>query len=177
VQESYGKWPELKQQYPDTRLHLIGPLQSNKTREAVELFDCIETLDREKLAKTLAKEIQAIGRSPELFIQVNTGLEPQKAGIAPDAIDGFVKDCRTIHDLPVTGLMCIPPVDEEPALHFALLVKLGQTQWLTQTQHGHEWRLRNSYRDGGNPCPGWQRNIWLPGLTTSIRDQITTLVR
>jgi uncharacterized pyridoxal phosphate-containing UPF0001 family protein len=94
VQESYGKWPELKQQYPDTRLHLIGPLQSNKTREAVELFDCIETLDREKLAKTLAKEIQAIGRSPELFIQVNTGLEPQKAGIAPDAIDGFVKDCR-----------------------------------------------------------------------------------
>jgi pyridoxal phosphate enzyme (YggS family) len=136
VQESYGKWPELKQQYPDTRLHLIGPLQSNKTREAVELFDCIETLDREKLAKTLAKEIQAIGRSPELFIQVNTGMEPQKAGIAPDAIDGFVKDCRTIHDLPVTGLMCIPPVDEEPALHFALLVKLAKRNGLHKLSMG-----------------------------------------
>jgi pyridoxal phosphate enzyme (YggS family) len=127
---------ELKQQYPDTRLHLIGPLQSNKTREAVELFDCIETLDREKLAKTLAKEIQAIGRSPELFIQVNTGLEPQKAGIAPDAIDGFVKDCREIHDLPVTGLMCIPPVDEEPALHFALLVKLAKRNGLHKLSMG-----------------------------------------
>jgi uncharacterized pyridoxal phosphate-containing UPF0001 family protein len=119
-------------------LHLIGPLQSNKTREAVELFDCIETLDREKLAKTLAREIQAAGRSPELFIQVNTGLEPQKAGIAPDAIDTFVKACRETYDLPVSGLMCIPPVDEEPALHFALLAKLAKRNGLTQAEHGHE---------------------------------------
>jgi pyridoxal phosphate enzyme (YggS family) len=136
VQESYGKWPGLKQAYPDTVLHLIGPLQSNKTREAVELFDCIETLDREKLAKTLAREIQAAGRSPELFIQVNTGLEPQKAGIAPDAIDTFVKACRETYDLPVSGLMCIPPVDEEPALHFALLAKLAKRNGLNKLSMG-----------------------------------------
>lgn len=136
VQESYGKWPALKEKYPDTVLHLIGPLQSNKTREAIELFDCIETLDREKLAKTLAKETQAVGRSPELFIQVNTGLEPQKAGIAPETIDGFVEACRKTYDLPVSGLMCIPPVDEEPALHFALLAKLAKRNGLHKLSMG-----------------------------------------
>lgn len=136
VQESYGKWPELKSRYPDTVLHLIGPLQSNKAREAVSLFDCIETLDREKLARTLGKEIQAAGKAPELFVQVNTGLEPQKAGIEPQELDGFIQTCRTIYDLPVTGLMCIPPVDEEPALHFALLAKLAGRNGLAKLSMG-----------------------------------------
>ncbi len=136
VQESYGKWPELKSRYPETVLHLIGPLQTNKAREAVSLFDCIETLDREKLARTLAKEIQAAGKAPELFVQVNTGLEPQKAGIEPQELDGFIQTCRTIYDLPVTGLMCIPPVDEEPALHFALLAKLAGRNGLAKLSMG-----------------------------------------
>ena len=136
VQESYGKWPELKSKYPDTVLHLIGPLQTNKTREAIELFDCIETLDREKLARTLAKEIQATGNSPELFVQVNTGLEPQKAGMAPEQLDKFIQLCRKTYDLPVTGLMCIPPVDEEPALHFALLAKLAARNGLAKLSMG-----------------------------------------
>lgn len=136
VQESYGKWPELKSRYPDTVLHLIGPLQTNKAREAVSLFDCIETLDREKLARTLGKEIQAAGKAPELFVQVNTGLEPQKAGIEPQELDGFIQTCRTIYDLPVTGLMCIPPVDEEPALHFALLAKLAARNGLAKLSMG-----------------------------------------
>lgn len=136
VQESYGKWPELKKKYQDTWLHLIGPLQSNKTREAVELFDCIETLDREKLAKTLAKEIQAAGRSPELLVQVNTGLESQKAGIAPDELEAFLNTCLKTYELPVTGLMCIPPVNEEPALHFALLAKLAKRHGLAKLSMG-----------------------------------------
>ena len=136
VQESYGKWPELTSRYPDTVLHLIGPLQTNKAREAVSLFDCIETLDREKLARTLGKEIQAAGKAPELFVQVNTGLEPQKAGIEPQELDGFIQTCRTIYDLPVTGLMCIPPVDEEPALHFALLAKLAGRNGLAKLSMG-----------------------------------------
>lgn len=136
VQESYGKWPELKARYPDTVLHLIGPLQTNKAREAVSLFDCIETLDRDKLARTLAKEIQAVGKAPELLVQVNTGLEPQKAGIEPQELDGFIKTCRTTYNLPVTGLMCIPPVDEEPALHFALLAKLAGRNGLAKLSMG-----------------------------------------
>ena len=136
VQESYAKWQELKSRYPDTTLHLIGPLQSNKTREAIELFDCIQTLDREKLARSLAKEIQATGRAPELFVQVNTGLEPQKAGIEPQQLDAFLASCRTTFDLPVTGLMCIPPVDEEPALHFALLARLAARNGLAKLSMG-----------------------------------------
>lgn len=136
VQEAHGKWPELKARYTGTILHLIGPLQTNKTREAVELFDCIETLDREKLARTLAREIQATGKSPQLFIQVNTGLEPQKAGIHPQDLDQFVDTCRKTYSLPVSGLMCIPPVDEEPALHFALLAKLAKRNGLAKLSMG-----------------------------------------
>jgi len=136
VQESYGKWPQLKNRYPDTVLHLIGPLQTNKAREAVELFDCIETLDREKLARTLAKEIAATGKSPELFIQVNTGLEPQKAGVPPQDVDQFIQTCRGTFELPVSGLMCIPPADEEPALHFALLAKLAKRNGLAKLSMG-----------------------------------------
>ncbi len=136
VQESLGKWPELKSRFADTVLHLIGPLQTNKAREAVDLFDCIETVDREKLAGALAKEIQATGKAPELFVQVNTGLEPQKAGIEPQQVDSFLQTCRTTYDLPVTGLMCIPPVDEEPALHFALLAKLASRNGLAKLSMG-----------------------------------------
>ena len=125
VQEAQGKWPALRQDYPDLELHLIGPLQSNKTREAVELFDVIETVDREKIAKELAKEIARSGRKLRLYVQVNTGLEPQKAGIDPRETVAFVARCRDTHGLTIEGLMAIPPFDENPGPHFALLAKLA----------------------------------------------------
>ena len=125
VHEAQGKWPALRQDYPDLELHLIGPLQSNKTREAVELFDVIETVDREKIAKELAKEIARSGRKLRLYVQVNTGLEPQKAGIDPRETVAFVARCRDIHGLTIEGLMAIPPFDENPGPHFALLAKLA----------------------------------------------------
>ena len=123
VQEAHQKWPKLKENYNDIILHLIGPLQSNKTRQAFELFDVIQTLDRLKLAKALANLAQEKGFCPSLFIQVNTGEEPQKAGVLPKDLDIFVKECRNM-DLPIEGLMCIPPIDDEPSLHFALLKKM-----------------------------------------------------
>lgn len=126
VQEAMGKWPALKEQYPDVRLHLIGPLQTNKAHDAVRLFDCIETVDRPKLARILAKEMTAQSRMLPVFIQVNTGAEPQKAGILPEDADEFVRLCREDCGLDVVGLMCIPPVEEEPSLHFALLEKIAQ---------------------------------------------------
>lgn len=126
VQEARAKWPELKADYPDVELHLIGPLQSNKTREAVEFFDAIHSLDRTKLAHALADEIARTGKSPTLFIQVNTGEEPQKAGVAPQEAREFIHLCRDELKLPVKGLMCIPPADEAPAPHFALLQKLAR---------------------------------------------------
>jgi pyridoxal phosphate enzyme (YggS family) len=126
VQEAFGKWPSLKGEYPNIELHLIGPLQSNKTREAVELFDAIHSLDRPKLAQALAAEIARSGKTPTLFIQVNTGEEPQKAGVAPLDAPGFIALCRDELKLPVRGLMCIPPTNENPALHFALLQKLAR---------------------------------------------------
>ena len=124
VQEAQGKWPALKAEFPDIELHLIGPLQSNKAKEAVALFDTIETVDREKIAAELAKEIAKQGRSPKLFVQVNTGSEPQKAGIEPREAVAFVNRCRDVHKLVIEGLMCIPPADENPGPHFALLEKL-----------------------------------------------------
>ena len=136
VQESQGKWPLLKQAYADTRLHLIGPLQTNKAREAVALFDAIETLDREKLARTLAKEIQSAGKDLELFIQVNTGNEPQKAGILPDEADAFLKLCTQTYDLTVTGMMCIPPFDEDPVAHFTLLAEIAKRNGLAKLSMG-----------------------------------------
>jgi pyridoxal phosphate enzyme (YggS family) len=125
VQEAEEKFPALKAGYPDLKLHLIGPLQTNKAREAVALFDVIESVDRERLAATLAKEMARGGRRPDCYIQVNTGEEPQKAGVLPAEVDGFVAACRDTHKLPIMGLMCIPPVDEEPAPHFALLAKMA----------------------------------------------------
>ncbi|MCV2876250.1 YggS family pyridoxal phosphate-dependent enzyme [Rhodobacteraceae bacterium XHP0102] len=124
VQEAQGKWPDFKAQFEGIVLHLIGPLQSNKVRPAMELFDAIHTVDREKLARRIADMAQELGRCPDLFIQVNTGAEPQKAGILPSEADEFVKTVRAM-DLPLKGLMCIPPVEEEPSLHFALLAKLA----------------------------------------------------
>lgn len=124
VQEAAGKWPGFRAQFEGIDLHLIGPLQTNKARQAMELFDSIHSVDRPKLARTLARLAQELGRCPELFIQVNTGEEPQKAGVLPGEADDFIAECRGL-DLPLRGLMCIPPVDEEPSLHFALLAKIA----------------------------------------------------
>lgn len=136
VQEAYTKWPALKAEFPDIELHLIGPLQSNKAAEAVALFDVIETLDRESLAIALAKEIQKQGRAPKLFIQVNTGEEPQKAGIAPRDVATFLKLCTETYGLKIDGLMCIPPVDQLPSPHFALLAKMAGELNLPQLSMG-----------------------------------------
>lgn len=126
VQEAQAKWPELRDQYSGIELHLIGPLQSNKAADAVALFDVIETVDREKIAAALADEITKQGKSPKLYVQVNTGLEEQKAGIAPKDAVAFVARCRDEHGLAIEGLMCIPPADENPGPHFALLEKLAR---------------------------------------------------
>ncbi|MGQ0455921.1 MAG: YggS family pyridoxal phosphate-dependent enzyme [Hyphomicrobium sp.] len=126
VQEAQGKWPALRAQYPDLKLHLIGPLQSNKAKDAVALFDAIHTIDRPKIAKAVADEMAAQARRLELFVQVNTGAEPQKAGVMPREAKGFVAMCRKDLKLDVAGLMCIPPVEEEPAVHFAFLAKLAR---------------------------------------------------
>ncbi|MDE4132335.1 YggS family pyridoxal phosphate-dependent enzyme [Phaeobacter sp. QD34_3] len=124
VQEAAGKWPDFASRFDGIDLHLIGPLQTNKARQAMELFDSIHSVDRPKLASTLARLAQEIGHCPDLFIQVNTGEEEQKAGVLPADADAFIAECRGL-DLPIKGLMCIPPVDEEPALHFALLAKIA----------------------------------------------------
>jgi pyridoxal phosphate enzyme (YggS family) len=136
VQEAEEKFPALKAGYPDVKLHLIGPLQTNKAREAVALFDVIESVDRERLAATLAKEMARGGRRPDCYIQVNTGEEPQKAGVLPAEVDAFVAACRDTHKLPIMGLMCIPPVDEEPAPHFALLAKMAARNGLSTISMG-----------------------------------------
>ena len=126
VQEAMAKWPALKAEFPDIELHLIGPLQSNKAKEAVALFDVIETVDREKIAAELSKEIARQGKTPRLYVQVNTGSEPQKAGVEPREAVAFVQRCREMHRLAIEGLMCIPPADENPGPHFALLAKLAR---------------------------------------------------
>lgn len=136
VQEALGKWPALKELHADIELHLIGPLQSNKVREAVALFDVIETLDRPKLARALAEEMERQGTRPRLFVQVNTGEEPQKAGIAPEETASFIALCRDTFDLNIDGLMCIPPFDEEPAMHFALLAKLADELGIEELSMG-----------------------------------------
>lgn len=135
VQEAAGKWPAFKAQYGDIELHLIGPLQTNKARQAMELFDVIETIDRPKLAKTIARLAQDMGQCPRLYIQVNTGEEPQKAGILPQDADAFIADCRTL-GLEIEGLMCIPPADEEPSLHFALLAKIAARNAIAELSMG-----------------------------------------
>lgn len=135
VQEAAGKWPTFRKRYPEAQVHLIGPLQTNKAKQAVELFEAIHSVDRPKLAETLADLAQKRGACPRLFIQVNTGEEPQKAGCLPQEADAFIAECRR-RDLPVEGLMCIPPVTEEPALHFALLAKIAARNGLTGLSMG-----------------------------------------
>ena len=136
VQEALGKWPTLKELHPDTELHLIGPLQTNKARDAVSLFDAIQTVDRPKLARVLAEEMERAGKRPRCFVQVNTGEEPQKAGVGPEDVAAFVSVCKETFNLPVVGLMCIPPLDEEPAMHFALLAKLAAELKLPELSMG-----------------------------------------
>lgn len=136
VQEAKAKYPSLRAAHPDIRLHLIGPLQTNKVRDAVALFDVIHTVDRPSLAETLAGELKRAARGIKLFVQVNTGEEPQKAGVAPRDARAFVDKCRAEYGLPVSGLMCIPPADEEPSLHFALLLKLARETGLHELSMG-----------------------------------------
>ena len=130
VQEAKAKWPALMQTHAGIRLHLIGPLQSNKAREAVALFDAIHSVDRDSLCEALAKEIAAQKRAPLLFVQVNTGAEPQKAGVLPQDADAFLKKCAEVHGLTISGLMCIPPADEAPGPHFALTAKIAKRNGL-----------------------------------------------
>ena len=125
VQEAQGKWPAFKESYDGVSVHLLGPLPTNKARVAMELFDAIHSVDRPKLAHALARLAQELGHCPELFLQVNTGEEDQKAGVMPADADAFIKECRDL-DLPIRGLMCIPPVDETPSLHFSLLAKIAE---------------------------------------------------
>ena len=135
VQEAQSKWPDFKKEYDNVELHIIGPLQSNKTRAAMELADSIHTVDRLKLAKNMARIAQEIGRCPELFVQVNTGEEEQKSGVQPRDTEPFVKECLDM-DLPIKGLMCIPPINEEASLHFALLKNISENCGLTDLSMG-----------------------------------------
>src|SRR5262245_2895837 len=130
VQEAKAKWPALKERHPGLELHLVGPLQSNKAKDAVALFDAIHSVDRPSLAEALAKEIGKQGRAPTLFVEINSGAEPQKAGVLPEAADAFLKACRDEYGLVIAGLMCIPPADEPPAPHFALTAKIAQRNGL-----------------------------------------------
>ena len=136
VQEAKAKWPQLLSAHPGLALHLIGPLQSNKAKEAVALFDAIHSVDRVSICQALAKEIESQQKRPELFVQVNTGEEPQKAGVAPTEADDFIKRCRETYGLTVSGLMCIPPVDEAPAPHFALAAKIAARNGLKNLSMG-----------------------------------------
>ncbi len=130
VQEAAAKWPQLRERHPDLSLHLVGALQSNKTKEALALFDAIHSVDRPSLCVALAREVQRAGRAPLMFVQVNTGAEPQKGGVLPEQADDFIAACRATYDLPVSGLMCIPPLDEAPAPHFALTAKIADRNGL-----------------------------------------------
>lgn len=143
VQEAAAKWPAFRDTYGEIAVDLIGPLQSNKARQAMELFQAIHTLDRPKLAKAIARLAQEMGQCPAVFVQVNTGEEPQKAGVLPGDADDFVAQCRAL-DLPVAGLMCIPPIEEEPALHFALLAKIAGRNGLTGLSMGMSGDFENA---------------------------------
>lgn len=147
VQEAASRWPELREKYDGVNVHLIGPLQTNKVNQALDLFDAIQSVDRPKLARKLADAAQTRGACPPLFLQVNTGEEPQKAGIAPAEADDFIAECRQM-DLPVLGLMVIPPADEEPALHFALLKKIADRNGLAELSMGMSADFESAIRLG-----------------------------
>jgi hypothetical protein len=148
VQEAQTRWSERRTRFADLRLRLIGPLQSNKAADAVALFDAIDSLDRPKLAAALADAVQKQGRSPELLVQVNTGEEAQKAGVLPDEADDFIRDARESLGLNISGLMCIPPVDEEPAMHFALLAKIAGRNGLSELSMGMSHDFETAVRFG-----------------------------
>ena len=152
VQEAKAKWPALMSAHPDLVLHLIGPLQSNKAKEAVALFDAIHSVDRPSICEALAKEIKSQRQHPQLFVQVNTGEEPQKAGVAPGEADAFIAACRDKYGLTILGLMCIPPVDQAPAPHFALTTKIAARNGLKNLFDGHERGFRHRDPDGRHPC-------------------------
>lgn len=136
VQEAKAKWSDLRARFPKIELHLVGPLQSNKARDAVALFDAIHTIDRPKIAAALAEEMARQGRKPQLLVEINTGAEPQKAGVLPEAADAFIAECRMRHGLAIAGLMCIPPSNEPPGPHFALTAKIAERNGLTLLSMG-----------------------------------------
>jgi len=148
VQEAQGKYPQLREEFPDLALHLIGPLQTNKVRDAVANFDVIESVDRPRLAHALAKEMEHCGRRPPCLIEVNTGEEPQKAGIMPSDADAFILECREQLGLPIIGLMCVPPLDEEPAPHFALLRQIARRNGLDILSMGMSADFEKAIRFG-----------------------------
>ncbi len=148
VQEAQARWSDRRARFPDLRLRLIGPLQSNKAADAVALFDVIETLDRDKLARALAEEAQKQGRCPDILVQVNTGDEPQKSGVTPTEADALIKAARESYGLPIRGLMCIPPQDEEPAMHFALLAKIAARNGLAELSMGMSEDFETAIRFG-----------------------------
>lgn len=148
VQEAKAKFPDLRKDHPDLELHLIGPLQTNKVRDAVALFDVIETIDRPKLARAVADEMERSGRRPRVLIQVNTGREPQKAGIDPEQVDAMVAICRDEFRLPLAGLMCIPPAEEDPAPHFRLLAGLAARHGLTVISMGMSGDFETAIAEG-----------------------------
>jgi pyridoxal phosphate enzyme (YggS family) len=148
VQEAQAKYPDLRARFPDLELHLIGSLQTNKVRDALALFDVIQTVDRPKLAAAIAAETAKSGRRPRCFIQVNTGAEPQKAGVLPEDADRFIDETRSQHGLSIEGLMCIPPVDEEPALHFALLREIARRNGLSMLSMGMSGDFETAIRFG-----------------------------
>lgn len=148
VQEAQQKWPTLRNDFPDARVHLIGPLQSNKAKDAVALFDAIHSVDRPKIARVLAEEMARQDRRPDVFLQINTGEEPQKAGMLPAEADDFVRSCIDEYRLPVRGLMCIPPADENPALHFALLAKIAARNGLNGLSMGMSGDFETAIEQG-----------------------------
>ncbi len=147
VQEAAGKWPEFRARFQGVELHLVGPLQTNKARQAMELFDAIQSVDRPKLARTLARLAGEQGHCPKLYVQVNTGAEPQKAGVLPDDADAFIAECREL-GLPLVGLMCIPPVDEDPAPHFAMLRQIAERNGVAELSMGMSGDFETAIAEG-----------------------------
>ncbi len=150
VQEAKAKWPAMRERHPDLLLHLIGPLQSNKARDAVALFDAIHTVDRPSICAALAKEIERQGRAPLLMVEINTGAEPQKAGVLPEAADAFLRECREGYGLAIAGLMCIPPLTEPPAPHFALAAKIAARNGLRVLSMGMSADYETAIRFGAS---------------------------
>ncbi len=148
VQEAQEKWPTLRVEFPDVELHLIGPLQSNKTAEAVALFDVIQTVDRIKIAELLAKEVKKQGRNLQFYVQVNTGSEQQKAGVLPEGADQFIALCKEKYGLNIVGLMCIPPIDEDPRLHFKILREIANHNGLSQLSMGMSSDFETAIAEG-----------------------------